>query len=295
VNPLFRRLALAGAGAASAHGLRRAAGSLPPATRAALERTNHRGEPVSLIAGPVVAVAATAAAVAGATTPRLRAAALVAGLGAGALGLYDDIAGSRPEQRADKGFRGHLRALAAGRVSAGAVKVAGIGAAGLAAGALLGPTPGRPLRTAADAVLAGGLIAGSANLLNLLDLRPGRAIKAVTVLGAPLLTGQAGDLVAGPLGAAAAVLPEDLGESVMLGDAGANALGALLGLGLAVRLGPAGRWAALGALVALTAASERVSFTRVIEATPGLREFDRLGRRPVGEPTVRPAAVPDGP
>jgi hypothetical protein len=148
-------------------------------------------------------------------------------------------------------------------------------------------------------VVAGGIVAGTANLLNLLDLRPGRAIKAATVLAAPLLTAAgdmvAGDLVAGPLGAAAAVLPEDLGESVMLGDAGANALGALLGLGLAVRLGPAGRWAALGALVALTAASERVSFTQVIEATPGLREFDRLGRRPVGEPTVRPAAVPDAP
>jgi UDP-N-acetylmuramyl pentapeptide phosphotransferase/UDP-N-acetylglucosamine-1-phosphate transferase len=292
VNPLFRRLALAGAGAAAARGLLRGAGSLPPATRAGLERANHRGEPISLIAGPVVALAATAAAAAGATTPRLRTATLVAGLGAGALGLYDDIAGSRPEQRADKGFRGHLRALAAGRVSAGAVKVAGIGAAGLAAGALLGGSPARPLR---DAVLAGGIVAGTANLLNLLDLRPGRAIKAATVLGAPLLTGEAGDLVAGPLGAAAAVLPEDLGESVMLGDAGANALGALLGLGLAARLGTAGRWTALAGLVALTVASERVSFTRVIEATPGLREFDRLGRRPVGDRAVRPAAVPDRP
>ncbi|HEY0357059.1 MAG TPA: hypothetical protein VGD11_00675 [Mycobacteriales bacterium] len=300
MSPRFRRLALAGAGAVGARGLLRAAASLPPATRAALERTNHRGEPVSLLAGPVVALAATASAAAGATTPRLRAAVLVAGLGAGALGLYDDIAGARPEQRADKGFRGHLRALAAGRVSAGAVKVAGIGAAGLAAGALLGRTPGRPVRTVADAVVAGGMVAGTANLLNLLDLRPGRAVKAAAVLAVPLLTAGAGDLVAGhlvagPLGAAAAVLPEDLGESVMLGDGGANALGALLGLGLAVRLGPAGRWAALAGLVALTAASERVSFTRVIEATPGLRELDRLGRRPVGDPTVGPAAVPDRP
>jgi UDP-N-acetylmuramyl pentapeptide phosphotransferase/UDP-N-acetylglucosamine-1-phosphate transferase len=295
VSPLFRRLALTGAGAAAARGLLRAAEALPPGTRAGLDRTNHRGEPVSLVAGPVVALAATASAVAGAGTPRLRAAVLVAGLGAGALGLYDDIVGARPEQRADKGFRGHLRALAAGRVSAGAVKVAGIGAAGLAAGALLGRTPGRPVRTAADAVVAGGIVAGTANLLNLLDLRPGRAVKAAALLGAPLLTGEAGDVVAGPLGAAAAVLPEDLAESVMLGDAGANALGALLGLGLAARLGPAGRWAALGVLVALTAASERVSFTRVIESTPGLRELDRLGRRPVGDPTVGPAGVPSVP
>ena len=271
MSRLFRHAALATAGAGVARGLLRAAETLPPDTLRSLQRTNHRGEPVSLVAGPVVALAATAAAVAGAPTGRLRTAALVAGLGAGALGLYDDIVGARPEQRADKGFRGHLRALASGRVSAGAVKVAGIGAAGLVAGALL---ERRPLR----ALVAGGIVAGTANLLNLLDLRPGRAVKAAVVLGAPLVgTG----VVAGPLGAAVAVLPEDLGERTMLGDAGANALGALLGLGLAARLGPAGRWAALGTLVALTGASERVSFTRVIESTPGLRQLDRLGRRPL--------------
>jgi UDP-N-acetylmuramyl pentapeptide phosphotransferase/UDP-N-acetylglucosamine-1-phosphate transferase len=272
-----RHLALAAAGAVATRALLRAAASLPPSVHQQLDRTNHRGEPVSLVAGPVVALAATATAVAGAPTPALRTAALVAGLGAGALGCYDDIAGARPEQRADKGFRGHLRALAAGRVSAGAVKILGIGAAGLAAGALI---ERRPVR----ALVTGGLVAGTANLLNLLDLRPGRAVKAAAVLGAPLLgTG----VVAGPLGAAAGVLPDDLGERVMLGDSGANALGALLGLGLATRLGPAGRWTVLGTLVALTAASERVSFTRVIEATPGLREFDRLGRRPAAVPTRR--------
>jgi UDP-N-acetylmuramyl pentapeptide phosphotransferase/UDP-N-acetylglucosamine-1-phosphate transferase len=275
VNRYLRHAALAGAGVVAARGLLRSAASLD--TRA-LERTNHRGEPISLVAGPVVALAATAAAVAGAPTRPLRMAALAAGAGAGALGLYDDIAGARPEQRADKGFRGHLRALASGRVSAGAVKVAGIGAAGLVAGALVDR---RPLR----ALVAGGIVAGTANLLNLLDLRPGRAVKAAVLLGAPLL---GSGVVAGPLGAAVAVLPEDLDEQVMLGDAGANALGALLGLGLAARLGPRGRWAALGALVALTAASERVSFTRVIESTPVLRQLDQLGRR--RSPTVAPAA-----
>ncbi len=78
---------------------------------------------------------------------------------------------------------------------------------------------------------------------------------------------------------AAALLPADLGEQVMLGDAGANALGALLGVALAARTGTAGRAMLLGALAGLTAASERVSFTKVIEGTPGLRELDALGRR----------------
>jgi hypothetical protein len=66
----------------------------------------------------------------------------------------------------------------------------------------------------------------------------------------------------------------------MLGDSGANALGALLGLALVARTGPRGRAMALAVIAALTATSERVSFSRVIAQTPGLRQLDRLGRRP---------------
>ena len=81
-------------------------------------------------------------------------------------------------------------------------------------------------------------------------------------------------------GPALALLPEDLGEHAMLGDAGANAAGALLGVAAVAGAGPRARAALLAGVVALTLASEKVSFTRVIEATPGLREVDRLGRRP---------------
>ena len=64
----------------------------------------------------------------------------------------------------------------------------------------------------------------------------------------------------------------------MLGDTGANAAGALLGTALLARTGRRGRLVALAALAALTLASEKVSFTRVIESTPGLRELDAWGR-----------------
>jgi hypothetical protein len=131
--------------------------------------------------------------------------------------------------------------------------------------------------------LGGALMAGSANLFNLFDLRPGRALKAGLLIGAPLAagstTGPAGAIAAATTGAAAGLLPTDLGERTMLGDAGANALGALLGTALAARTGPAARAALLAGVVGLTAASERVSFTRVIERTPVLRELDALGRR----------------
>lgn len=239
-------------------------------------RTNYAGRPVTLLGGPALAVAATATGVLGAPAG-LRAATVVVGGVSGLVGGYDDLVGARPEQARDKGLAGHLRALRAGRVSAGAVKVAGIGAAGVVAALLT--TRGRGGSAVADAVLTAGLVAGTANLVNLLDLRPGRAAKAGVVAAAATVGGPAGGLVAGPLGATLAVLPADLAERVMLGDSGANALGALLGLRLAAAPSRARRAGLLAAVVALTLASEKVSFTQVIEATPGLRDLDRLGRR----------------
>jgi hypothetical protein len=87
--------------------------------------------------------------------------------------------------------------------------------------------------------------------------------------------------VAGPAGAALALLPEDLAERAMLGDAGANALGAMLGAAAAQTLPRRTRLGLLAGIVALTVTSEKVSFTRVIETTPALRWLDMLGRRPV--------------
>jgi UDP-N-acetylmuramyl pentapeptide phosphotransferase/UDP-N-acetylglucosamine-1-phosphate transferase len=240
-------------------------------------RTNYAGRPVTLLGGPALAAAATATAVLGAPAGN-RAAAAVVGAVSGAVGGYDDLAGARPEQALDKGLAGHLRALKEGRVSAGAVKVAGIGAAAATAALLTGRS--RAGGGLVDAVLTTGLVAGTANLVNLLDLRPGRAGKATAIVAAATLGGPAGGLVAGPLGATLGVLPADLGERVMLGDSGANAAGALLGLRLAAVPSRTGRAGLLAAITALTLASEKVSFTKVIEATPGLRELDRLGRRP---------------
>lgn len=282
-----RGLLAAGAAAWLAGAAVRAVSRQPWA--AALERTNFRGRSLTLAAGPALAVGASAGAALGAPSVAAGAAALVAGLGSGGVGLYDDVVGARPEQKSAKGFAGHLAALRRGQVTSGLVKIVGVGAAGLGAAALLAAdragrtgrgrsgARGRPARVV-DVLLGAGVIAGTANLVNLLDLRPGRAIKASGLLGVPLTGGPAGGLAAGPLGAAAALLPADLDERVMLGDSGANALGALLGVALAARTGLVGRAGLLTVLAALTAASERVSFTQVIQNTPGLRELDELGR-----------------
>ncbi|SCX54066.1 hypothetical protein SAMN03159343_2996 [Klenkia marina] len=279
---MARRAALVATGAVLARGALSAA--LAVADRPGAERwrrTNYAGRPLTLLGGPALAAAATVSAAAGAPAGWAPAAALV-GTVSGVVGGYDDQAGARADQARDKGLAGHLAALRAGRVSAGAVKVAGLGAAGLAAGLLTRSGRGSSSSRAggvADVVLTTGLVAGTANLVNLLDLRPGRAAKAGALLALPLLAGPAGGLAAGPLGACLAVLPTDLDERIMLGDCGANALGAVLGLRLAAGRRRSGRVAALGVVTALTLASEKVSFTRVIESTPGLRELDRLGRR----------------
>jgi UDP-GlcNAc:undecaprenyl-phosphate/decaprenyl-phosphate GlcNAc-1-phosphate transferase len=254
----------------------------PPGGPDTWARTNHRGEPLTLVEGPAAATAAAAAVVTPGLPGRVRAALAVAGTGAAAFGCYDDLAGSGDR----RGFRGHLGALARGDVTSGAVKLAGIGAAGLTSAALLGGPR-------ADIAINAGLTAGGANLLNLFDLRPGRAIKVALASGALLVAGTPGPArgtacraVAAPVGAALAMLPEDLAERAMLGDAGANALGGMLGAAAAASLPRPARIALLAGIAGLTAASEVISFTKVIERTPPLRWLDMLGRRPAAEPAA---------
>jgi len=260
----------------------------PPGGGQAWNRTNHRGEAITLLEGPAVAIGAIAgAALAPGIGQPEKAAMIVAGAGAAAFGGYDDLAGDG----ASKGFRGHLGALRRGELTTGAVKLAGIGATGLAAALIAARNGGRdtrdgagcsgrtPVLSAADAAINAGLIAGGANLVNLFDLRPGRAIK-VAIGATGLLAPVPGTvtLAAAPLAAAAALLPDDLGERAMLGDAGANAIGAMLGVA-ATAMPRRARLAALAGVVGLTAASEVVSFTRVIERTRPLHWVDMLGRR----------------
>lgn len=202
--------------------------------------------------------------------PELRAAGLVV-LGAfGLAGLLDDLLGGRRQAR---GLRGHLLSLARGRVTTGAVK-AGVGlAAGLVAAGLL--NPGEPTAIIVD----GLLIALSANFVNLLDLRPGRALKGFGVLCAAAMAA-APDAIhfLGPILVAAMVLaPAEFGGRIMLGDVGANLLGGAAGLALAAALPWPMRVGAVAALVVIHVLCERVSLTEVIGRSRLLSALDRLG------------------
>ena len=165
------------------------------------------------------------------------------------LGLADDL-WSGPE----RGFKAHL-----GKGSTtGVAKALGIPLVALATT--------RSLRKAAVVALA-------ANALNQLDTRPGRALKAF-VAGVALVRGDAARYL--PL--AVLLAPYDLREMTMLGDAGSNALGALLGYGSVGKLTARGQILCIAGLAAFTAAGEARSLGALIERTPILRELDAMGR-----------------
>ncbi|MBW3594416.1 MAG: hypothetical protein KY391_02470 [Actinobacteria bacterium] len=248
-----------------------------------LIRTNHRGLEVPAVLGIAIAVGSAvgvplAAVLASVAEVGLLEESIAVGwavLLMAAAGSWDDLRGDeRP-----RGFKGHLRALRGRALTGGIVKVGAAVAAGAVAAGFLPPRGAPPLAHLVEVVALTGL---SANLVNLLDRAPGRAGKVVVMLAVPLVL--LGDLgwaaAAAPVfGALVAVLPMDLREKAMLGDAGANPLGAVIGVGLAASLGETGRLVAIAILLALNLASEKWSFSRAIDRVPPLRWLDGLGRK----------------
>ena len=240
--------------------------------------------------------------------------------GMAALGLIDDAYGAG----GPKGFGGHLGALAQGRLTTGGLKLLGGGGLSAFYGAAVASSVIERSNVAESAVSETGafllawvsatlVIALSANLMNLLDLRPGRALKVYSLaviapavmvaLGAidaynaemARYVGETGTLLfAGAdrvtlvvatlvvvLGPVAAMWRYDLGEQAMLGDAGANAMGAIVGYLLAMSLSLAGMVVAAVLLLGFNLLSERVSLSALIEGFSPLAWLDRLGRTKV--------------
>lgn len=196
----------------------------------------------------------------------------VAGWAFALLGFVDDVFGDRSVG----GLAGHLRALRRGRITTGLIKATGGIVVGLWAGWRLG-------LGVWGVVIAAAVIALTANFINLLDVRPGRAIKTGLVLIAAALVfsrGPVGWLVwPALLPPIVALLALDLREIAMLGDTGANFLGAMIGLTFVINSSWQAQLAAAILLAAATLASEKHSFSAVIERVAPLRWLDLLGRR----------------
>jgi UDP-GlcNAc:undecaprenyl-phosphate/decaprenyl-phosphate GlcNAc-1-phosphate transferase len=251
--------------------------------QATLARQNYRGHDLPTGVGIVLVAAVIAVdggrtllAVVGvgdAATAPARLAVLAAVVMFGFLGLLDDLLGDAN----DRGLRGHLGAALTGRVTTGFIKLGGGAAVALVlAGAVDGDDPRQVLVDAA-------VIALAANLANLLDRAPGRTLKCALVAYVPvaILAGAAatGVALAAVAGSALVLLWGDLREDFMLGDTGANAIGAAIGVATVLEASDETRAIVAIVLVGLTLLSEAVSFTRIIHAVMPLRRFDQLGRR----------------
>jgi UDP-GlcNAc:undecaprenyl-phosphate/decaprenyl-phosphate GlcNAc-1-phosphate transferase len=175
-----------------------------------------------------------------------------------------------------RGIGGHVASLLRGRPATGLLKLAAGVTAAVVLGVALG---GGPVRVAASVVL----IAVATNVWNALDVVPGRALKAGIVALVPLLAaawqGDYGLVAAAVLGGSLGVLPFDLAERGMLGDAGSNPLGLVIGTGMAGILPTPWVVVAAAAGLALQLAAETVTISRLIDAIPPVRWFDRLGRK----------------
>lgn len=247
-----------------------------------LERENYRAHRLPTAAGVILVAAVVAVdggrtllgvlGVGDAATAPARLLVLAALVAFAFLGLVDDLLGDA----GDRGLRGHVAAALRGRVTTGFIKLGGGAAVALVlAGASAGDRPGRVL-------VDGAVIALAANLGNLLDRAPGRTTKWALVAYVPVAiaagttaTGVALGVVAG---SAAVLLAGDLRERFMLGDTGANALGAALGTGVVLAVDGDVRTVTAAVLLGLTLLSEVVSFSSIIQRVPPLRAFDRLGR-----------------
>lgn len=186
----------------------------------------------------------------------------------GAAGLIDDMLGEKDFQ----GFRGHFSRLFKGRITTGAFKAI---IAFITVLLVIDKTPAW-----AVVIINLGLILLMTNLINLLDLRPGRALKFFLLFSLLLLLSLPSFLIyALPIYLLSLFyLPYELQGRVMLGDTGANLLGAFLGLGYSYGLSLPVKIILLALLILLNLLAEKYSFTRIISGNRVLNWFDRLGR-----------------
>jgi len=244
-------------------------------------RQNYRGAHLPCPFGIVLALALILAAALTASValldddPSVLPVGLAFVLGVAFLGLVDD-----QFTTSSRGLRGHLKGVLRGELSTGAIK-----AVGTAALALVVVAEGRLLfgDSVADSALAFAILVLATNLFNLLDLRPGRTLKAFALVALGCLPALDGDtlrqlgLFVGPIVVAGLY---DLRERAMLGDSGSNVIGAVAGLFLVAAA--SGSTVALGAIAAalllVTLYGEVRSINALVESTPGLKHLDSLGR-----------------
>lgn len=187
------------------------------------------------------------------------------------LGFIDDMLG----QRDTLGFKGHFNQLFKGRLTTGGLKALGGGLIAFFLALFFSSTW-------YDVIINSLIIALFANMLNLLDLRPGRAVKGFIFFFLLIIILAKGNidwvLISPILGAVLIYFPADLKAQVMMGDAGSNVLGLILGYLCILYFSFYFRLGVLIFLILIHIYTEKYSLTKTIENNSLLRAIDNWGR-----------------
>ncbi|NLJ77797.1 MAG: phospho-N-acetylmuramoyl-pentapeptide-transferase [Tissierellia bacterium] len=189
----------------------------------------------------------------------------------GLAGLLDDLIGDD----STKGLRGHIKSLLLGDLTTGGIK-AGIG---FMVAMLISIIISNTIMEIIVNILVMALFT---NLINLFDLRPGRANKIFILTSAIMLYTSIikhfNFLLFSFYGILITYLPIDLKEKAMMGDVGSNVLGITLGVFCILTHSLRIRAIYLSILIIIHIVSERVSFSEIIENNRLLKFIDNIGR-----------------
>lgn len=185
-------------------------------------------------------------------------------------GILDDIIGNRNVS----GLKGHFKSLLNGKLTTGGFKAL--------FGGFIGLVISIPIsKNIYDIVINTLIIALSTNLMNLLDLRPGRAIKGYLVISIVLLftLGEyTRNLLLLILPNVVAYFNQDLKAKAMMGDTGSNVLGISIGILFVMGYSLKVRLIWLAFLIFIHILTEKYSLTKIIENNKFLNFIDKLGR-----------------
>ena len=185
-------------------------------------------------------------------------------------GILDDIIGNRDVS----GLKGHFKSLLNGKLTTGGFKALFGGFIGLVISIAIS-------KNIYDIVINTLIIALSTNLMNLLDLRPGRAIKGYLVISIVLLftLGEyTRNLLLLIFPNVIAYFNQDLKAKAMMGDTGSNVLGISIGILFVMGYPLKVRLIWLAFLIFIHILTEKYSLTKIIENNKFLNFIDKLGR-----------------
>lgn len=189
----------------------------------------------------------------------------------GLIGLLDDLIGDKEV----KGLKGHIKSFFKGTLTTGGIKAF--------LGLFISLVVSSYISFNIIEFIINGLIIGLfTNLINLFDLRPGRASKIFIIISILLLVFNINKdnnyIILSIYGILIPYISLDFKAKVMMGDVGSNVLGYTLGIYCVVNCEMFSKIIILILLILVHLLAEKISFSKVIENNKFLKFVDDIGR-----------------